>query len=108
MATSENYLTQAVGKNVFERTTIVMQRLEDVINGAELIRQECNRIRNEFLSLGLAPDMEFTSLISHLQIDLVHLRVKAGLMQGRRGPKMDELMRLVENPMSQLSNEDPA
>ena len=108
MATRENYMPGTLDMTVPQRTALIMQRLEDVINGSEAIRKECNRIRNEFIGLGMEPDSEFLGLVGHLLIDLVHLRVKAGRMAGYPPAKMARLTYLLDNPMAQLSNEDPS
>ena len=91
-----------------ERSRLIMERIQSVIDGSELIRLECNRIRNEFLTLGIPIDSDFLALVSHLQIDIVHLRVKVAYMKGAKGEEMQRILSHLENPMSQLSNEDPA
>lgn len=108
MSTPDNYLPGSSDLNPAERLRLLMERLRSVIEGSELIRKECNRIRNEFLTLGVPIDQEFLGLLSHLQIDIVHLRVKFGYMTGLKGEELQSLLRLLENPLSQLSNEDPA
>jgi hypothetical protein len=90
-----------------QRTTLLMERLTSVIEGTELIRKECNRIRNEFLTLGLPIDEDFLGLIAHLQVDMVHLRVKTARMTGDT-KLIEQSLQLLQNPMSQLSNEDPS
>ena len=107
MGTPNNYFPGSLSMSPAERSRLIMERIESVIEGAELIRLECNRIRNEFLTLGLPIDSDFLALISHLQIDVVHLRVKVAYMKGAKGEELQRALRQLENPMSQLSNEDP-
>lgn len=109
MGSSDNYFPGTTSlTGIPERTALVMKRMRDVIEGSELIRKECNRIRNEFLSLGLPPDTEFTSLLRHLQIDMVALRVKFGYMTGLKGDDLQRLLDQLENPHVRMDNEDPA
>lgn len=108
MATPDNYFPETNAMSPAERMQVLMHRLQHVVEGSELIRKECNRIRNEFLGLGVPIDEEFLGLLAHLQIDVVHLRVKFARMSGLKGEQFTALLRHLENPMSQLDNEDPA
>lgn len=105
---SPNYFPGTLGMTTQDRSKLLMQRMRDVISGAELIRQECNRIRNEMLTLGVEPDEHILSLLSHLQIDLVHLRVKYGRMTGLKGEELNQLLAQLANPAVRMDNEDPA
>jgi hypothetical protein len=107
MASPDNYFPGSGDMNPAERLRLVMDRMKSVIEGTELIRRECNRIRNELLSLGLPIDTELLGLIAHLQVDVIHLRVKYGYMTGLKGEELNALLYHLENPISQLSNEDP-
>ena len=108
MASRDNYFPGSLTMSPAERMSLLNQRLRSVVEGSELIRKECNRIRNEFLTLGVPVDEDLLALLSHLQIDIVHLRVKFARMLGLKGEEMQQILWLLENPMSQLSNEDPA
>lgn len=100
MSTSINYFPGTLDMSPTQRMNTLMTRLQSVIEGSELIRQECNRIRNEFLTLGVPIDQEFLGLLSHLQVDIVHLRVKFGYMTGLKGEELNALLAQLANPLS--------
>lgn len=108
MSSPSNYFPGTLGMPTQDRSKLLMQRMRDVIEGSELIRQECNRIRNELLTLGVEPDLCLTSLIAHLQYDIVALRVKFGYMTGLKGDELGALLSQLANPHLRMSNEDPA
>jgi hypothetical protein len=60
------------------------------------------------LTLGVEADENLLSLLSHLQIDLVHLRVKYARMSGLKGEELIRLLDQLANPAVRMSNEDPA
>lgn len=108
MSTPDNYIVGSIGLSVQDRSKLLMQRMRDVIEGSELIRKECNRIRNELLTLGVAPDIELTGLLAHLQYDIVALRVKYGYLTGLKGDELIALLNQLANPAVRSSNEDPS
>lgn len=108
MSSPSNYFPGTLSMSVQDRSKLLMQRMKDVIEGAELIRQECNRIRNEMLTLGVEPDVQMLSLLSHLQIDVVALRLKFGYMTGLKGEELEALLQQMRNPAVRMDNEDPA
>lgn len=108
MGTPDNYMPEARGLNPAQKVELLMTRMRSVIEGAELIRKEINRIQNESSGLGAPFDTEIRSLLGHLRMDLVALRVKFGYMSGIKGPEMLALIDQLADPFKAGSNEDPS
>ena len=101
MATPDNYFQKEMSPQD------LLDRIRAVIEGAELIRKEVNRIRNTANAMRVPLSRELKANLSHLQIDLTHLRVELGYTLGLQGEEFQQMLRQLENPLAILSNEDP-
>lgn len=85
-------------------TEELVERMRAVIESAEMIRKEINRIRNHALGKQSEIPRSIVHILGHIQNDLVHARLEFAYMLGLKGEEFERMVEMLRNPHLVNSN----